>query len=134
MNGKFKLPVVKGKQSNYPKDFVCPWCMENKVGEPHSMAILSGGAVSQQDSSWYEKKWYAGPTKGLWGGLGFTWHGAHDGGEGEYRETGVGIDIARSVEGGLFTLMFCSVKCMRAFINSCLDEFECEIVNLKPLT
>ena len=134
MNKKLDLPVVKGKLSNYPKNFVCPWCEEKKVGEPHSMAILSGGAVSQQDSRWYEKRWYAGPTKGLWGQLGFTWHGAHDGGEGEYCEVGVGIDIARQVEGGLFTLMFCTVQCLRKFINSCLDEFEREIFNLEAET
>jgi len=134
MNEKFKLPVVKGKQSDYPNNFICPCCKENKVGEPHSMAILSGGALSQQDKRWYERRWYAGATKGLLGFLHFTWHGAHDGGEGEYRETGVGINIAHNVEGGTFNLHFCSFPCMREFINSCLDKFERSIVNVEPLT
>ncbi len=40
-----KLPVVKGTSNHWPKTPLCPICGKNKVFEPHSMAILTAGAM-----------------------------------------------------------------------------------------
>jgi len=124
-----KLPVVKGKRTLHPKKARCPWCGKRKVREPNSMAILMGGALAVEKDG----KTYSGPTKGLHGFLSFRWHGAHDGGEGDHRENDVILDLADSVDGGLFAIMFCSVDCLRGFLNSCLDMFEQKVGSLQPL-
>ena len=96
--------------------------------EPHSMAILRAGALARnEDNS------YSGPNEDLKAYLQFHWHGAHDDGEGDYRDTGLVFDIAQEVDGGMFDLMFCSVDCMRAFLNACLDQFEQKVKKLKPI-
>jgi len=123
-----KLPIVKGKRVYHPTKALCPWCKKRKVLEPHSMAILSGGALVRSGADTY-----TGPTEGLRGFLSFHWHGAHDGGEGGHRDNDLILDIAQDVDGGLFDVMFCSVKCLRAFLNSGLDEFEDRVRKLKPL-
>lgn len=56
--------------------------------------------------------------------LSLVWHGAHDAGVGEDRGIYASVDIAEEVEGGSFELHFCSTKCMRAFLNSCVDALE----------
>jgi hypothetical protein len=128
MKKGIKIPIIRGKRGHYPTKPLCPWCKKRKVMEPHSMAILTGGALAKLG-----KDYYAGPTKNLKGYLGFHWHGGHDGGKGKYRENDVLYHIADEVEGGLFDIMFCSVKCLREFLNSCLDEFERKVKKLKPL-
>jgi hypothetical protein len=128
MKKKIKAPIIQGRATYYPRNAVCPWCKKKKVMEPHSMAILTGGALAK-----VRRDVYAGPTTGLKGTLSFHWHGAHDDGEGDHRDKGVIFDIARDVNGGLFALMFCSVKCLRGFLNSCLDDFERKIEKAKPV-
>jgi len=123
-----KPPVVRNNRASFPDEALCPWCKQNKVLEPHSMAILRGGALAPLGDDVYG--W---PTPGLRANLGFRWHGAHDGGEGEYPDTGLIYNIAQDVDGGVFDIIFCSVTCLRAFLNACLDEFEREVKALKPL-
>jgi len=43
------------------------------------------------------------------------------------------IEIASDVEGGIFEIMFCSVDCLRSFLNDCLNTFEERVRKLKPL-
>ena len=128
MKKGIKPPVVKGKRASFPDEALCPWCKQNKVLEPHSMAVLSGGALAPQGDDAH-----GGPTAGLKAYLSFHWHGAHDGGEGEHPETGLLYDIAQEVDGGLFDIIFCSVDCLRAFLNACLDEFEKKVKKVKKL-
>ena len=96
--------------------------------EPHSMAMICAGSLAKCG-----KNAYSGPTKGLKGYLSFYWHGAHDKGEGNHRDNDVLYYIANEVNGGIFDIMFCSVSCLRSFINFCLDDFENKVNNLKPL-
>jgi hypothetical protein len=117
-----KLPTVKLRTSYHPKKARCPWCGENKVLEPHSFATLSGGAMlmDRKDRS-------GGPDDNMDGFLYLLWHGAHDAGEGTDREIGVIVDIARDVRGGQFDIYFCSTKCLRSYLNFCVDELENKI-------
>ncbi len=119
---KKKYPVIKGKTDHYPQKPLCPWCKKHKVLEPHSMAILSGGALTKKG-----RDHYSGPSNNLNAYLSLTWHGAHDKGEGNDREIGYVLNIAEDVKGGLFDLMFCSTKCLRSFLNACVDELEKQI-------
>ncbi len=120
---KIKLPVVKGKKYNhYPRRALCPWCKKKKVFEPHSMAILSGGALLMN-----RKEKNGGSSDDLDAYLSLTWHGAHDSGKGDDRKIYSNIDIASDVKGGEFDLYFCSTKCLRAFLNACVDELEKKI-------
>ena len=102
---KPKLPVLTGDKNSYPTRAICPKCRKRKVFEPHSFAVLSGEA-----------------------GLDLTWHGAHDQGIGEHRDIHVGVSVVRDVI-GQFDLYFCSMKCLRAFLNDCVDELEARIEN-----
>ncbi len=86
------------------------------------MAILMAGAVMMDRRT----KW-GGPSKNMDGFLTLCWHGAHDGGEGIDPEIGCLVDIALDVVGGQAELYFCSTKCLRQFLNACVDELERKI-------
>ena len=114
-----KFPTLKGRTSHLPKKALCPWCEKNKVLEPHSFALLGGGALlmdRDEDSG--------GSDKRMSGFLHMSWHGAHDGGLGNDKGLGATIEIARAVHGGQFELYFCSTKCLRSYLNYCVDELE----------
>jgi hypothetical protein len=121
-----KLPVVKGNTSNFPIKALCPWCKKNKVLEPHSFAVLEGGALLMN-----RKTNSGGPDDKMEGFLCLSWHGAHDGGIGKDRAIGAFIEIVNDVRGGQFDLYFCSIKCLRSFLNFCLDELESKIEKIK---
>jgi hypothetical protein len=114
-----KLPTLKGGKSFYPKKALCPWCEKNRVLEPHSFAILGGGALlmDREDDS-------DGPDEKMAGFLHLSWHGAHDGGLGKDKGISASIEIAQAVRGGQFDLYFCSTKCLRSYLNYCVDELE----------
>lgn len=117
-----KLPTIKDQSSSFPKKAICPWCKKNKVFEPHSFAVLSGGAMLMD-----KKRENGGPDDRLDAFLSLAWHGAHDGGKGKYRDINEMTEIARDVRGGQFELYFCSTKCLRAYLNFCVDELEKKI-------
>jgi hypothetical protein len=96
-----------------------PTIKNNKVFEPHSFAVLSGGA-SLMD----RKKEFGGPDERMDGFLALHWHGAHDDGAGDHREIYKIIDIARKIKGGQFDIYFCSTNCLRQYLNYCVDELE----------
>lgn len=68
-----------------------------------------------------------GPDDNLDGYLDIVWHGAHDRGEGKDREIGATVQIAQEVRGGQFDLYFCSTKCLRSYLNFCVDELDRKI-------
>ena len=114
-----KLPTLKGHKSFYPQKALCPWCKKNKVLEPHSFAILAGGALLMD---WKENS--GGPDDAMDAFLRMSWHGAHNSGPGKDKGIGTRIEIARDVKGGQFELYFCSTKCLRSYLNYCVDELE----------
>ena len=83
------------------------------------MATITGGAVLMS-----RREKIGGPSNKMQGYLDLDWHGAHDGGSGKHRESFVSLPIAKDVVGGQFDLMFCSTKCLRAFLNVAVDELE----------
>ncbi len=65
-----------------------------------------------------------GPDDRMDGYLDLIWHGAHDGGKGEYPDIHEILHIAGDVKGGQFDLHFCSTKCLREFFNHAVDKLE----------
>ena len=115
-----EFPILQGKTGDYPRKAECPWCKMNKVLEPHSFAIFSGGAMLHDgDDVWI-------PSNRMKGFFDFGWHGCHpeDGGTGEKPNTWGNVKIADEVVGGQFDIYFCSTKCLREFLNYCVDELE----------
>ena len=117
-----KLPTLGGLIDHYPEGPLCPWCRKNKVSEPHSFAVLSGGALLMN-----REKDTGLPDDNLDGFLSLSWHGAHDEGEGEDSDIDANVDVARGVRGGQFEMYFCSISCLRSYSNHCLDQLEKEI-------
>ena len=122
MKRRTSLPVAKGKDANWPSKALCPICGKNKVFEPHSMAVLSAGAILMD-----RKEKVGGPSDEMDGFLNLTWHGAHDGGTGRDQQMWCGVDIARDVLGGQTELYFCSTACLRQFLGDCVDALELKI-------
>ena len=103
--GKVKFPVLIGEDTGFPKKAQCPWCKRNKVLEPHSMAIVEGGAC------WSDKASnVSGPAKQMEGFLYLAWHGVHDGGTGPDADVFAVVDIVKDVRGGQFSRR-CSFCC-----------------------
>lgn len=116
------LPTLYGQTTAIPHDAVCPWCKKNKVLEPHSMAILIGGALLMDRSNDSGRM-----SDDLDGFLTLTWHGAHEKGEGKDREIYASVDLAENTRGGQFEVYFCSTDCLRSYLNFCVDELEKKI-------
>lgn len=118
---RIKLPIVLKKPCiTFPAGPMCPWCGRNRIGEPHSMAILNAGSLrpTGEDSATMASDNLAF--------FALHWHGAHteDGGTGIHPDTGAMVDIVQTEVGGQFDLDFCSPACLRAFLNHCVDELE----------
>jgi hypothetical protein len=117
------FPLIENAGAYYPKEAVCPWCKKSKIFEPHSFAVLGGGALLQaRDGS-------AGPSEKMEGFFHLSWHGAHsnDGGEGKDPDIVGTVDIVRNVQGGQFEIYFCSTECLRNFLNYCVDSLEIQL-------
>jgi hypothetical protein len=116
-----KFPILKNARTKYPAKNQCAWCKRSKVFEPHSFAALSGGALLVN-----RKTGDGGPDDRLDGFLDFTWHGAHtnEGGVGKAPDIHEASAVAKNVRGGQFELLFCSTKCLRAFLNYAVDNLE----------
>lgn len=115
-----KYPVVKNTD-HWPTKPLCPVCKERKVFEPHSFAVLNGGALKGTLKS-------AGPASDLYGFLGLIWHGAHDGGEGLYDGQYEMVPLADNAKDGQFEMYFCSTGCLRKFLNGAVDELESQMI------
>jgi hypothetical protein len=125
---KLKFPTIDGKKgkTDFPDKSICPVCKKNKVFEPHSFAVLDGGALLMN-----RKKDEGGPSPNMDGFLNFIWHGAHDGDIGIDSEVDALLPIADEVRGGQFDFYFCSTNCLRTFLNKCVDELENRIEKQK---
>jgi len=77
------------------------------------------------------KRENGGPDDRMDGFLALDWHGAHDGGQGRGRDIFERIEIAKDVRGGQFDILFCSTKCLRAYLNFCVDALEKKIKRTK---
>jgi hypothetical protein len=98
---------------------------QKKVLEPHSMAILMGGALEKLG----EDHFVTSSGDKIVGFLSLIWHGAHDDGEGDFREKDYILDLVDESTDGQFQLAFCSTTCLRKFLNKAVDELESKLVN-----
>ena len=87
------------------------------------MAIMNGGAMEVVNA----KTKSANMATGCIGFLDLVWHGAHDEGTGADRETYVRVPLADWTPGGQFEFYFCSTRCLRDFLNACIDQLENKI-------
>ncbi len=113
------FPVMDASKPYVPRERLCPWCKTNPVHEPNSMAILNGGAMMMS-----EDRQSGSMDQRLDGFLSLIWHGAHDGGVGEWRDFCETVRVADNCPGGQFEIYFCSTACLRAFLNYCVDKLE----------
>lgn len=119
------FPLISGDDGDWQKpleNLICPICQKNKIGEPHSMVILNGG--------YYLGPQYYGPARGkkqitqYWGAI---WHGAHDTGEGPWRDLFIPINVVDDLTAIEHRLIFCSTDCLRQFFNLFVDEIDARI-------
>jgi len=123
---RLKLPIIKDEETYWPSEPTCPICKKRNVLEPHSMAVLGVGALLMD-----RKNDSGGPSSDMDAFFHLTWHGAHDGGEGEDREIGCMLDIIKDIRGGQAEMYFCSTECLRQFLNFCVDELERKMARLR---
>ncbi|HEV8068447.1 MAG TPA: hypothetical protein VGP76_11975 [Planctomycetaceae bacterium] len=114
-----KLPLITGKNTDFPSVAKCPQCKKRKVFEPHSMVILEGGALLLD-----RKRENSRVSNALSGYLALIWHGAHDHSIGDDRHLFTTMNLVDDAIGGQFSLAFCSTACLRAFLNSLVNELE----------
>jgi len=100
----------------------CEQCRRKRAKNNNSFAVLSGGACLMN-----RRKRYGGPHDDMDGFLDLTWHGDHNGGIGEYQEVFAVVDRARDVRGGQFERYFCSIPCLRRYLNDWVDELETRV-------
>lgn len=101
---KIQFPVAHGKVWSFPPDPLCPVCRDTRVLEPHDAVVLSGGAA---------------PNSGKVVDGGFLHMYLHS-----HQQNGAEVEIVRDTTIGQFDLFFCSTKCLRRFLNECVDELE----------
>ena len=87
------------------------------------MATLMGGALEKRGSDHF----VTSDGDKIAGFLSLSWHGAHDNGEGDFREQDHILDIVDKAPDGQFHLSFCSTSCLRIFLNNAVDELEKQI-------
>jgi hypothetical protein len=119
---KMAFPVVAGTRFQAPTDGLCPLCHKRRVGEPHSFVAFSGGAVLKDPLLGS-----AGPSRLMSAHLELVWHGAHDEGLGPNAGVDAVSQLASKVRGGLFSVLFCSTRCLRSFLSSWVADLEGEI-------
>lgn len=125
-----KYPLIDGKNENaWPANFRCPVCKVRKVWEPHTFVSLDAGAMLMD-----RREKSGGPSKDMDGYLYLGWHGAHDGGDGDVKDTGGHLPIAESVRGGQIGIAVCSTTCLRKLLNGWVDDLEKKMKRAVPLS
>ncbi|VUD69061.1 hypothetical protein TDB9533_04425 [Thalassocella blandensis] len=117
-----EFPLTSGGNNCFPFDIenaVCPVCGANKIGLGNECAFIHGGALVLDPA---DKRKLIHSDK-IHGFLFFDWNGL----EGQT----VDFELAVDVENGQYTFNFCSTKCMRAFLNKCVDQLEEKIEETK---
>lgn len=118
-----RFSVLKGKPV-YPSKPVCPQCGKGAVMEPHSMAILSGGAMRVTDAATKSAEIAADCI----GFLDLTWHSGHGETEGG---ADARVSLADETPNGQFEFYFCSTGCLRAFLNASVNALEAKIAKTR---
>ena len=103
------LPIVQGVQDSGMG--ICPGCGGQDSVAPGAFTVLSAGAMYPVGSD------VAVPAFDC---LGFFDIASH----GDGRTSGGSVRIAQDVQGGQFSIYFCSTKCLRSFLNKCVDQLE----------
>jgi len=125
-----RYPLIQGKDDNgWPKNFRCPVCKVRKVWEPHTFVSIDAGAMLMN-----RRQRFGSPSKDMDGYFNIGWHGAHDDGEGDFRDTGGHLLIGESVRGGQLCITVCSTGCLRKLFNKWVDDLEKQMKKAVPLT
>ncbi len=118
--------MVSDDNGTFPHDVesVCPVCGLKKVSSEKEHVLIHGGALLLDEESESGVQ-AANLVDNLQAFLFMGWESNH--GDGTYAE----LEIARDVTKGQFSLLFCSTKCMRSFLNTCVDNLEKQIEAVK---
>ena len=100
----------------------CAHCGVRRVLEPHSFAHINGGALLMDRT-----RRNGLPDERMDGFLSLTWHGAHDGGRGANPDVYVVSSIVDDERGGQFEFYFCSINCLRRFLNDAVDRLVAQV-------
>jgi len=101
-----KFPIIQGAQD--PGMGVCPGCGGQKNPRSGEFIVLSAGAMLPVAEG------VAVPAFDCLAFFELLSHGTH----------GRGVRIAQDVQGGQFSIHFCSTACLRSFLNECVDVLE----------
>lgn len=127
---KIYFPVVRDDESTFPltPEGACPVCgLITDLKEEHVQ--IHGGALLLEDASASGTQ-AATLVDNLQAFLFMDWETNHSDGISRYAE----LEIACDVKKGQFSLLFCSTKCLRSFLNTCVDKLEQEVKNGKSVS
>lgn len=105
-----RFPVIKGKGFLLSRPR-CPQCGGRST--PGAFAVLDGGAMRVTNA----KTGDAVMADDCAGFLDVVWHGGAN-------DVDAMVSLAEDTPKGQFEFYFCSTKCLRAFLNTCVDELE----------
>jgi len=117
---EIEFPLIYDDEKCFPKDIegsLCPVCQKKKLGLTEDCAFIHGGALQLDPEDDHRLK----QSDDVQGFLFFDWNGPNN-------QT-VDFELARDVKKGQYTINFCSTKCMRMFLNHCVDKLEEKIEN-----
>jgi hypothetical protein len=99
-----KLPLRNGTDSEHFKARRCPVCGAKGLHEPNSFATLESAHLE------------------------LGWHGGHSDmeGQGQQRDKSASTTAVEDTKSGGY-IMFCSLKCLRAFFSSSVDDLEAKV-------
>jgi|SRR5450631_3379040 len=98
---KVKLPVIQDATAHWPAEPVCPICMQKKIYEPHSFAMMGFGALR------VDRKSNSGrPSPDLDAFFNLIWHGAHQEGEGVNGKLAAWWTLSRTYMEGRLNCIF----------------------------
>ena len=128
---EIKFPVIDHKGDNvYPEGNICPICKKEKVFTKNDRHIeISGGGLFVLN----KKEEYKKSIPETEGFLSLVWYEKVKNKNGISLWDGSYMDIVERSANGIYSLSFCSTKCLREFINKCLDEFERRVEKRKEL-
>lgn len=113
-----KFPVVQKGESYFPTDSKCPMCQKALVKpEKVEQVVLTVGAMKKTGKGW-DKGWSGLGNHDLGGILTICTHSHNS------DMPGVSVDVVDLAGNGQADLVFCSTKCLRAFLNTVVDEVE----------
>ena len=116
-----KLPVIRNNgKSNYPRKAKCPVCNWRRIYDENCNIVLAGGALFKKG----EAIPYGIPVDQMEGFLSLSYMEDIKDEKGRVYLAGAETRIVDNSQMGLFYLHFCSIRCLRKFLNKCIDDFE----------